>query len=718
MSRISLPGCRTEPLAGYLKGLAVLRLVAQQKDADAKGWWADDCFGIESSLDQESLIDFFVREYSPTPVLAPWNGGSGFYDKDSREGIEFILRSDNPRLADYRNAINAILPWPEMVAARECRASKKELDEEIKEALLLACRSRLPERALEWIDAAVTIGVEAGASYPPLLGTGGNEGRLEYTNVFMRRLKSLLSEGAVVASEELLHNALFGTPAARLTIEPVGQHDPGRAGGFNQGAGVEQKKFPTNPWNFVLTIEGGIVWSSGVVRRNGVNTAGLLASPFTVRQRAVGYTSSSEGEQAKGRAEIWTPLWDRPASYREVRAFISEGRADVGNRPAGDAIGFAEAVSSLGVDRGISNFIRYVLLKRRGDSYIALPAGRFPVHYRAESDLVREELEPALRRFDQFLRRLGKQAPAHLTSARRQIDEAIYELLLHGGAPYAKALVASLGKQEQLLSRRDPTRNMPERPLGGLSGRWVAAADDGSVEVRLAAALSSIRAAGGVGPIRANLLPVDPIKPQLWASGAAQTAWVGNSLPSRMASIVARRVMDAERLSLEGNPFDAAIVLCPEDIGAFLDGDVDEALLEDLFFGFLWINWARSTSGENIPQLRSRWSRPLSDRPVERSWAMLKLLFSGPALRTPAGKTPRVRAEPSIVPLLRAGRIGEACRIAERRLLVSGLSPLRVDFPNSSDGTRIAAALLFPVRTIRLMRWSLAQARGENVRAT
>jgi CRISPR-associated protein Csx17 len=132
VSRISLPGCRTEPLAGYLKGLAVLRLVAQQKDADAKGWWADDSFSIDCSLDRESLIDFFIREYSPTPVLAPWNGGSGFYDKDSREGIEFILRSDNPRLADYRNAINAILPWPEMVAARECRASKKELDEEIK----------------------------------------------------------------------------------------------------------------------------------------------------------------------------------------------------------------------------------------------------------------------------------------------------------------------------------------------------------------------------------------------------------------------------------------------------------------------------------------------------------------------------------------------------------------------------------------------------------
>jgi len=549
------------------------------------------------------------------------------------------------------------------------------------------------------------------------LGTGGNEGLLEYTNVFMRRLKSLLA-GSIAASEELLRNALFGTPASGLTIEPVGQHDPGRAGGFNQGAGIEQKKFPTNPWNFVLTMEGGIVWSSGVVRRNGVNAAGLLASPFTVRPRAVGYTSSSEGDQPKGRAEIWTPLWDRPASYREVRAFIGEGRADVGNRSAPDAIGFAEAASSLGVDRGISHFVRYVLVKRRGDSYIALPTGRFQVCYRAESDLLREELEPALRRFDQFLRRLGRQAPAHLRSARRQIDEAIYELLLDGGVLRVKALISSVGKLEQLLARRDPTRTMPERPLGGLSSRWIAAADDGSIEVRLAAVLSSIRAAGGVGPLRANLLPVDPAKPRSWASGAAQTAWVGNSLASRMAAIVARRVMDAERLSVEGSPFDAATVLCPEDVAAFLDGEVDEALLEDLLFGFLWIDWGKLASRENIAQLRSRWARPLSDRPVERSWTLLKLLFSPSALRGPGGQTFRVRAEPSIVPLLCAGRIGEACRIAQRRLLASGLNPLRVEFPDSSDGTRIAGALLFPVRITRLMRWSLVQAGGNNVQTT
>jgi CRISPR-associated protein Csx17 len=78
----------------------------------------------------------------------------------------------------------------------------------------------------------------------------------------------------------------------------------------------------------------------------------------------------------------------------------------------------------------------------------------------------------------------------------------------------------------------------------------------------------------------------------------------------------------------------------------------------------------------------------------------------------------KVRPESSIVPLLCAGRVGEACQIAQRRLLISGLNPLRVHFSDSSDGTRIAAALLFPVRIAPLMRWSLAQTGEENVRAT
>jgi CRISPR-associated protein Csx17 len=182
-----------------------------------------------------------------------------------------------------------------------------------------------------------------------------------------------------------------------------------------------------------------------------------------------------------------------------------------------------------------------------------------------------------------------------------------------------------------------------------------------------------------------------------------------------MACVVARRVMDMARVSVEGSPFGAALSLCPEDAASFIDGDVDDALLEGLLFGCLWIDWRRSASRESIAELRSRWSRPLSDRPVSRPWALLKLLFSGSPFYSAAGQEVRPRVEPSVVTLLTAGRIGDACSIAQRRLLVSGLSPLRVDFPDGSDGIRLAGALLFPVRMARLMGWALAQAGGKDV---
>jgi len=292
----------------------------------------------------------------------------------------------------------------------------------------------------------------------------------------------------------------------------VGQYDPGRAGGFNQGHGIENKDFPVNPWSFVLTMEGTISWASSVARRQRSTGPGFLRSPFTVRSTPVGYASSCDKDK-KNADEIWAPLWGRPTGYRELRSFLSEGRADVGRRPAATGIEFAEAASSLGVDRGVTEFVRYSLLERRGRNYVALPAGRFPVSARTESDLIRE-LNQLLGSVDNFLRKFkGDGPPASFSSARREIDEAIYTLLIHGGATHVKYLVAAIGRLERLMAQRGPERDPKlARPVSGLSPRWIVAADDGSIEVRIAAALASIGATGDVGPIRANLAPVDPAK--------------------------------------------------------------------------------------------------------------------------------------------------------------------------------------------------------------
>ena len=46
MSEIILAGCTPTPLANYLKALGVFRLVAEQKDADVKGYWPGERFAL------------------------------------------------------------------------------------------------------------------------------------------------------------------------------------------------------------------------------------------------------------------------------------------------------------------------------------------------------------------------------------------------------------------------------------------------------------------------------------------------------------------------------------------------------------------------------------------------------------------------------------------------------------------------------------------------
>src|SRR2546426_11763804 len=78
---LELTGCTPEPLMAYLKALGILRLVSEQKDPDARGWWHDDVFWLRSALDRDALLKFFLENYKPTPLVAPWNAGSGFYIK-------------------------------------------------------------------------------------------------------------------------------------------------------------------------------------------------------------------------------------------------------------------------------------------------------------------------------------------------------------------------------------------------------------------------------------------------------------------------------------------------------------------------------------------------------------------------------------------------------------------------------------------------------------
>lgn len=106
LHQFELKGCAPEPLMSYLKALGIFRLVAQQKDNDARAWWQADTFVLRSTLDRDALVEFFLEEYRPTPIISPWNGGSGFHAKDNSKAMNTILELETPRFQLWNEVIS------------------------------------------------------------------------------------------------------------------------------------------------------------------------------------------------------------------------------------------------------------------------------------------------------------------------------------------------------------------------------------------------------------------------------------------------------------------------------------------------------------------------------------------------------------------------------------------------------------------------------------
>ena len=80
---------------------------------------------------------------------------------------------------------------------------------------------------------AITRHVQPGLQPEPLLGTGGNDGRLEFSTNFHQQLIELLGTSAKERARSLAtaRDLLDGTQVASLSDVPIGQFDPGKAGG-------------------------------------------------------------------------------------------------------------------------------------------------------------------------------------------------------------------------------------------------------------------------------------------------------------------------------------------------------------------------------------------------------------------------------------------------------------------------------------------------------
>jgi CRISPR-associated protein Csx17 len=707
-NEIVLHGCTPTPLASYLKALAVLRLVSEQAgDPDATGFWRNDVFVLRTRLTKDEVLEFFLQRYQPTPIVAPWNGGSGFFPKDNQDGIRAIEGSHGQRFQTYRCVVASARKVLQIFALAE---SPKE---ERKVAFLTAVRNHAPEPLLRWLDASVILTDESPA-YPPLLGTGGNDGRLDFTNNFMQRLTDVFD---VTTGEsrpeagEMLRTALFGSPSATLVERAIGQFSPGNAGGPNAASGFEGAA-RINPWDFILMLEGAVLLAASAARRLESSNAAVLSAPFTVRSRLTTGGAAAFGDDSEARGEIWMPLWASPFCIEELISLFAEGRVALGARPARDGLDFARAVARLGVDRGIAAFQRYAFVMRSGKAFLATPLARVPVRRNLQADLI-DELEQ--REWLASVQRYARddKAPNAFRTAAARLDAALFALTQNPERTIVQKVLCELGRIEALCATSRNTREAICFPVPALSSEWVRRADDGSPEFRIALALAALslpvedngkrRYLG----FRPHLAPV-ALDAASWNDNSRLACWGTGPLTRNLAAVLHRRRLEAVRLNAEGELLRSRTGATLADVRLFLDGQTDDRRIAELLPGLACTDLSQLALPEAL----------LEVVPPLAAYALLKPFFTSESLLRaikidgrewlPPDRNLRLPAE--IPARLASGDIGNALENAWRRLRALGVKlpgrkPPRVA---GVDGPRLLAALMIPLtfaETARLLRW-------------
>ena len=623
-------------------------------------------------------------------------------------------------------------------------------ESDAKTALVHALRALLGDSALHWLDATVALSGER-LSFPQLLGTGGNDGRLDFTNNFMRRLAAardgLFDAGTgapAPACERLLRATLQAGAAQGLRAYSSGQFAPGAAGGANASVGYDGNA-RTNPWDFVLSLEGAILFAGAATRRHQGASESGASFPFTVRPTAAGWGGVAEADRTNVRAEFWAPLWGRPAGCDELSGLLKEGRAILHGKTARDGLDFARAASTLGISRGITEFQRYGFAMRQGNMYLAAPLGARRVTTRVpETAELVNDLDTG--GWLQQVRRLAQDsnAPARARQAMKRFHDALFALTeTQAGSVAVQNALELLGEIVGWLAS-SPDARATIRPPPRLRRTWVQHADDGTAEYRAAAALASLgwapstqrdvtaqpatspggaeaaHAGGGdqsgaTAGVRAPSTPMAaylaPVAPETvtrrfreWDSGGnrALAVWGPGELVANLVQVLEQRW----RSSAADQPPVAAAPTRADVVTRFLAESFDDARCARLLGGLVWahpVPLARAPSDEEAP------GPPFA-------YAALKLLFApghvvdSLAQRGNQDRARRIPLPPGMVARLRRGDVDGTVRLALARARASGIaspfahaSDARASgFGVGTDGRRLAAAMLIPIHDHQL----------------
>lgn len=738
MNELLLNGCASTPLGSYLKALGVFRVLAEQLEPEIRCHWKENKFFISTSMDERDVRNFFLYDYRPTPIISPWNGRAGFLegenaDDSKRKGAVIVREASSSkgvRFSLYRSVLDSIKRVPiveelnrvrtEVKLLEAAKKKKQSYDEQrlkeakseerlLKSQLVISLRSELADDFIPWLDACLVLtGNESTTA--PLLGSGGNEGSMDFSVNHLGLLSLLIDPDTDQPSDQAIRaidSSIFGVASPISVHGNPGFFNPSTVGGVNMGVGFSGG-VGDNGWDTVLMLEGVLLFAATASRRLNSNFPPALSQPFMVESVSAGHGGVAASESV--RPEFWAPLWSGPTSLGELRALLAEGRATVGRRQSQNGLDMARAATTLGVNRGLFAFQRFGLFERRGQGYyVAAPLGLMHVASNLHSELINElEQRGWLSHFRRFAQ--GDKVARRFVVLRKRLEDALFDLASRAATPgRMQALLGLLGEIQKALSASTKAREAVG-PVPRLSARWIMAADDGSTAFRIASALASLHGEEGHPlPLRSQLFPVHP-RSNAWLETACGAKGARTRDPAcrirlhtpekgqltdTLIALLERRLWLAEQLDFRDKPLKSVRGVGLDDFNVFLmDSGMDEAIVNML-------------PGFSLCEIPPTVDHAAGGAVAPAAVALLKLNFTPDAvLRDLAGLAhgQHMPVPPGLVALLASGNANQAERavqLAWRRLQGSMLSPVipLTQLPSLAglDPRRVSAALLIPL---------------------
>ena len=558
-------------------------------------------------------------------------------------------------------------------------------------------------------------------SFNPFFGTGGNSGKRLFAAGWAKAAGLVASPPRQWKDGKLRDDLvafLSGAPCFCLGDFNAASWFSAANKIFNSGMRRPFREGQVTPWAMLLACEAFPILAGAVSRQLGAHRRATGAFPFVTQAAAL------ENEQEAGRVlgEFWAPVWSRPLTITEGAALFHRAKAEVDGRGAVTPAAFATAIMKRGVDFGIAEFRRFLLLKTTSEN-------TFESHLNAVIEVVAEEgvvlsraVRIALALRDRLPREFKKGKRWIYRGLQGPVDRAIVELAEAGNREELRgerglALIDALFTALQRVDRNKNYRAENVR-FELLPPAWLGALvpeHDRTREMRLAMAIASLRIARlhNSTPEARKKAPSIFFAYRLGVSGAGRfwsvpenvpfrRVWSPRALPENLCAVVQRRLIETPEGALP--PFDATVHAPYADVLDWLDDEVDEAAIARWIDRCILFDW----SARDLPRFSSRAAQEPADA-LHTFYAFFRPLFDPSALDairdSQIVEPPKAGPLRLITAMISRGDVAGAWSIARGAYARLGV-PI-ADFPTCREFTldcaqRLLAALLIPVRSRRI----------------